>query len=47
VSGAGLLACASLAVFVEPVYVGVGLGVIALGLLWHRVARVRREASDV
>jgi len=47
VSAAGLVCCVSLAVFVEPIYVGIGLGVIALGLFWHRVARATRERSDV
>ena len=39
ISVAGLVACASLAFFVEPLFWGVGLGLIALGLVWHAVAR--------
>lgn len=39
VSAAGLISCASLAFFVEPLYWGVGLGLIAAGLLWHLLAR--------
>jgi APA family basic amino acid/polyamine antiporter len=39
VSAAGLVSCASLAFFVEPLYWGVGLGLIAAGLLWHLLAR--------
>jgi len=39
VSVAGLVACASLAFFVEPLFWGAGLGLIALGLVWHAVAR--------
>lgn len=45
VSAAGLVSCASLAFFVEPLYWGVGLALIALGLGWHVVARrIRRGA---
>jgi APA family basic amino acid/polyamine antiporter len=36
---AGLLGCLSLAFFVEPAVWAAGLGVLAAGLLWHRVAR--------
>ncbi len=39
VSAAGLVSCVSLAFFVEPLYGGVGLGVLAVGLVWHAVAR--------
>jgi len=39
VSAAGLISCASLAFFVEPLYWGVGLGLIAAGLFWHLLAR--------
>lgn len=42
---AGLVACASLAFFVEPLIWGVGLGLIALGLVWHRVARRMRSSA--
>jgi len=42
VSAAGLVACASLAFFVEPFIWGLGLGLIAVGLIWHRVARRMR-----
>jgi APA family basic amino acid/polyamine antiporter len=42
VSAAGLVACASLAFFVEPFIWGLGLGLIAVGLVWHRVARRMR-----
>lgn len=43
ISIAGLIACTSLAFFVEPLYWGVGLGLLALGLAWYQVARRRRE----
>jgi APA family basic amino acid/polyamine antiporter len=39
VSVAGLVACASLAFFVEPFIWSIGLGLIAVGLVWHRIAR--------
>ena len=42
VSGAGLVACASLAFFVEPFIWGLGLGLIAVGLVWHWAARRMR-----
>ena len=42
VSVAGLVACASLAFFVEPIFWGLGLGLIVLGLGWHAVARRRQ-----
>ena len=42
VAVAGLVACASLAFFVEPFVWGVGLGLIALGLGWYVVARRKR-----
>ena len=45
VSVAGLIACASLAFFVEPLYWGVGLGLIALGLVWYYVARRSRNST--
>jgi APA family basic amino acid/polyamine antiporter len=45
VSAAGLVACAGLAFFVEPLYWGVGLGILALGLAWHAVAR-RLQGRD-
>lgn len=35
----GLGACASLAFFVEPFIWGLGLGLIAVGLVWHRIAQ--------
>lgn len=41
VSVAGLISCISLAFFVEPLYWGVGLGLIAVGLVWHHIARQR------
>jgi APA family basic amino acid/polyamine antiporter len=40
----GLLSCAFLAFWVEPRIWGVGLGLIAIGLVWHVVARSRRAA---
>ena len=44
VSIAGLLSCTLLAFFVEPLYWGVGLGLIALGLVWFFIAqRLRGE----
>jgi APA family basic amino acid/polyamine antiporter len=46
VSWAGLVACAGLAFFVEPLYWGVGLGVLALGLAWHAAARRLRARAD-
>jgi APA family basic amino acid/polyamine antiporter len=42
VSAAGLVACASLAFFVEPFIWGIGLGLIAVGLVWHQVAQRMR-----
>ena len=46
VSAAGLVACASLAFFVEPIIWAAGLGLIVLGLAWHQVARrVRAEEA--
>ena len=39
IAAAGLVACTSLAFFVEPLVWGVGLGLIALGLVWYRVAQ--------
>lgn len=47
VSVAGLVCCASLAFFVEPVFWGVGLGLLGLGLVWHAVARRRRGSTSV
>ena len=44
VAAAGLVACASLAFFVEPIIWMVGLGLIALGLVWHGIARRLRGA---
>ena len=46
VSGAGLVACAGLAFFVEPLYWGVGLALLALGLAWHAVARRLRRPTE-
>jgi APA family basic amino acid/polyamine antiporter len=46
VSGTGLLACASLAFFVETWVWIVGLGLIAAGLLWHLAARRLRQGSS-
>ena len=40
----GLAACLYLAFWVEPVVWLAGLGLIAAGLVWHAVARARREA---
>lgn len=39
VSAAGLVACLSLAFFVEGRVVGVGVGLVVLGLVWHVLAR--------
>ena len=36
---AGLFGCLFLAFWVEPIYWGAGLGLIAVGLVWHAVAR--------
>lgn len=42
----GLVGCVLLAFWVEPVYWGAGLGVIAVGLVWHVVAqRLHRRAG--
>jgi APA family basic amino acid/polyamine antiporter len=46
ISVAGLICCASLAFFVEPLYWGVGLGLIVVGLGWHVLAR-RIRSTDV
>lgn len=47
VSVAGLVFCASLAFFVEPLYWGTGLALIALGLVWHQVAiRLRTDKQE-
>ena len=42
IAWAGLAACAFLAFWVEPVYWLAGLGLIALGLLWHYSRIFRR-----
>lgn len=46
VSAAGLVSCVSLAFFVEPLYWGVGLGLLGVGLVWHAVARRVRTADE-
>lgn len=46
VAVAGLVACASLAFFVEPLVWGMGLGLIVFGLVWYRVARRRRSGTE-
>ena len=46
VSVAGLVCCSSLAFFVEPLYWGVGLGLIAAGLAWHALARQARSTAS-
>ncbi|MDF1522835.1 MAG: hypothetical protein P1P87_08455 [Trueperaceae bacterium] len=43
VSWAGLASCATLAWFVDPAVWATGLGLLALGLVWHTLARRRRE----
>ncbi|NBF41853.1 MAG: amino acid permease [Spirochaetes bacterium] len=43
ISVAGLIGCVSLAAFVEPRVLAVGLAVIALGIVWHLVAARLRE----
>ena len=45
VAAAGLVCCTSLAFFVEPLYWGVGLGLIAAGLAWHYVAQRKRSSE--
>jgi basic amino acid/polyamine antiporter, APA family len=40
ISATGLVCCAGLAFWVEPVVLLVGSGTIAAGLIWHRVARM-------
>jgi basic amino acid/polyamine antiporter, APA family len=42
VSTLGLAACLGLAFFVEPLVWGVGLGLILVGVGWHRAARAAR-----
>lgn len=45
VPAVGLVSCLSLAFFVEPLYWGVGLGLLAIGIAWHAAARrLQREA---
>lgn len=45
VPAAGLVACTGLAFFVEPLVWGIGLGLVAAGLVWHGAARrLRRPA---
>jgi APA family basic amino acid/polyamine antiporter len=39
----GLVSCAFLAFWVEPRIWTVGLGILALGLVWHVIARTRRR----
>lgn len=46
VAAAGLVCCASLAFFVEPLVWGVGLGLIAFGLVWYHLARRRRSGPQ-
>lgn len=41
ISAAGLVSCVGLAFWVEPMIWVAGLGLIAVGLAWHRVARHR------
>lgn len=41
----GLLGCAGLAFWVEPIYWGAGLGVIGVGVVWFFVARRVRSAG--
>jgi APA family basic amino acid/polyamine antiporter len=43
VSWAGLASCATLAWFVDPAVWATGLGLLAVGLGWHALARRRRE----
>ena len=44
VPAAGLLSCVSLAFFVEPAIWATGLGLLAVGLVWHRFTK--RVAED-
>ncbi len=46
VSAAGLVSCVSLAFFLETLYWGVGLGILAVGFVWHAVARRVRTADE-
>lgn len=43
VAAAGLVSCASLAFFVEPLIWGMGVGLIVVGLIWYYIARRRRR----
>ena len=46
VPAAGLLGCLGLAFWVEPRIWGAGLGLIAVGLSWHAIARRLRSRAD-
>lgn len=43
----GLCCCLGLAFWVEPMVWGVGLGLIAVGVVWHRLCRARRDPSSI
>src|SRR5690606_37505927 len=45
VPAAGLLGCLGLAFWVEPRIWGAGLGLIAVGLSWHAIARRLRSRA--
>ena len=46
ISAAGLTCCMGLAFWVEPIIWAAGLGLLALGLVWHRVARRQARARN-
>ena len=46
VAAAGLVSCATLAFFVEPLIWSVGLGLIVFGLVWYGVARRSRSGTQ-
>jgi APA family basic amino acid/polyamine antiporter len=45
ISAAGLASCALLAFFVEPLIWGIGLCLIAVGLVWHGIASRSRGGA--
>jgi APA family basic amino acid/polyamine antiporter len=35
----GLFGCIFLAFWIDPLFIGMGIGMILIGLIWHRVAK--------